>query len=964
MSTLRNLVRLPEEVFDAFLAEDYDGIQHTVLVNLARGSSSAAMATIMVDQTAKLELGAPVKVKTVGGQVYVVSFGGRSDRLCDNFDRLSDEIISDHSLYPVVLAFTHGVTPGGSSHSMNIPLGNAGELILVIATMGFGGPTGFPGWGSGFISLGSANVGTVPDARGIFAYKIADGAEGSTLVVTGPPASNTSYHVYRIGSFSGIPSVVSSGTNFNANPDPPSLSIGSQPDNNLWIAACHWHNQNGHNTGYPAGYTNASTDQGIGNVSATSTARKFTSAVSENPGVFSLDFAPWTTASTIGIQGGLLGNTEDVVEVWDGGPMTWLAATGQNGAKYGIDTDGAYIGGVVNADAFLDTGSFLVDKPFSLYVHYKTNIPYPTGVSVPMRIWLEGYEGPDIEASDYSGIGVSVSFKTGGVDLDLYAYTLDGTSSINPVVTVSQAVNEWRWIAIDVVPGESVAVRTWKDTEVEPDDAVLGLNEDDDNAYIPQSYWGLKLSQQSAVFNIGNANNKVWFSTICMGGPEGSDDVLVGSGICVPIPFDAFDRTVATGLGATQGFTYGYSTGAGYVVPSVDGSQAVAVFTAINSLWYTYFDFSTGGLPEALKQDSFTFTTRFTQTTSVPVADSDYIRFLWYDTAYNELLRVGIFASAINAELRLSTHSQSGIKTIPAGVVANAPYLFKMEFKRGDHVSIKLWKEGDVEPDWQLTIPDTDNTRISGSYLWDWSQQMGTPSARTRLWDYITIDYDPNCVDEFEDFNRSLTGSWGKASPSGRDWKYFDMGTGASPSGIDGTAAFATGNASFAQYASGYIDGDGPWSGDFVMTARVWLSSLSAPSYYNGFEWWIYCNPGGQGRVVCRPIGVTGNTYVEYFVRDTNGNTVVSVTPAVTWLPNTWYMLKLDSQHGVKWWKDGDPEPSTYLAGTQIAIPPFPRNVDSFQTIVAADRNNTARLDYINFIGAGNCNDGSPCEQT
>jgi len=73
------------------------------------------------------------------------------------------------------------------------------------------------------------------------------------------------------------------------------------------MAFAQWVNPAATATGYPAGYTDTATDQaGIGALaSAIASARKQTTAASENPGVFTLTgVGPWQDASTVAIAGG------------------------------------------------------------------------------------------------------------------------------------------------------------------------------------------------------------------------------------------------------------------------------------------------------------------------------------------------------------------------------------------------------------------------------------------------------------------------------------------------------------------------------------------------------------------------------------------------------------------------------------------------------------------------------------
>jgi hypothetical protein len=205
--------------------------------------------------------------------------------------------------FPVVEAFSHGETAGGStSHVMTLPTGiQAGDyLIAITCTKNNGGTTSnFP---TGWVNIAATDVGGVDGTARVW-YKIADGTEGSTVTATG---SNTwvAYHIYRLSSAAGTPVAASTGTGFFTNPNPPNLVSGFGAVDTLWLAADFWNNGSATQTAYPSTYTNGSFDQSGSNPPAVGSARKQTTAASEDPGAFTLTVGPWAVAMTIGIKGG------------------------------------------------------------------------------------------------------------------------------------------------------------------------------------------------------------------------------------------------------------------------------------------------------------------------------------------------------------------------------------------------------------------------------------------------------------------------------------------------------------------------------------------------------------------------------------------------------------------------------------------------------------------------------------
>lgn len=69
----------PKQVKIGYLAEEFDGIAQYILVQLARGSSSSALARISIGGGSSkypLETGAKVSIVFVNGSLEVISLGG------------------------------------------------------------------------------------------------------------------------------------------------------------------------------------------------------------------------------------------------------------------------------------------------------------------------------------------------------------------------------------------------------------------------------------------------------------------------------------------------------------------------------------------------------------------------------------------------------------------------------------------------------------------------------------------------------------------------------------------------------------------------------------------------------------------------------------------------------------------------------------------------------------------------
>jgi hypothetical protein len=204
---------------------------------------------------------------------------------------------------PAVTGFSHGV----SSTALSIPAGAAGELL--IAAIAWSGSAGTPPtWPSGWTLLGSTHaIGAVDAYTGVW-YKVTDGSEGSSVYPTqntgGPP--NVVYHMYRIGSYTGVPAVSAwvdgAGTSGATSSDPPNLTSGFGAVETLWLPVLCWGNSARTVTGYPSGYTDTSSD--LSASPGIASCRKFNIAASEDPGIFTTSAGgSWQAAVTVAVNG-------------------------------------------------------------------------------------------------------------------------------------------------------------------------------------------------------------------------------------------------------------------------------------------------------------------------------------------------------------------------------------------------------------------------------------------------------------------------------------------------------------------------------------------------------------------------------------------------------------------------------------------------------------------------------------
>jgi len=228
--------------------------------------------------------------------------------------------------------------------------------------------------------------------------------------------------------------------------------------------------------------------------------------------------------------------------------------------------------------------------------------------------------------------------------------------------------------------------------------------------------------------------------------------VTVASGTVVVLPpgevmFDSFDRSGA-GLVATtpDGYDWDWGTGAGYAEGYTNGAEFVVNITAANRLLYGYFDASTNGVPAPLKQNEFSFLTRFKQDVIVSGA-SDYVRFLWYGPGYENQVWVGLqlqkswYPGYDMVAILYLRNEYSGRVPFPFGdIEANEWYLLRVDVKAGEYGRLKFWKESSGEPDeWLIDLVDgVPATDVSGCILWDWSNELqSNGQTLNRTYDYL-----------------------------------------------------------------------------------------------------------------------------------------------------------------------------------------------------------------------------------
>lgn len=203
--------------------------------------------------------------------------------------------------------------------------------------------------------------------------------------------------------------------------------------------------------------------------------------------------------------------------------------------------------------------------------------------------------------------------------------------------------------------------------------------------------------------------------------------------------WDPFSREQVGTLGdAPSGDTYQISTDLGFVIPSVDGSEAVIPFTTTNRLAYFYFDATVAPLPDVMKLNSFIFRAKFKQNQIFAFPPSDFISFNWYKPGLGLGLSFGGFVTNASgvSDMRVDTQLNGSHITIPR-YEPDTWYIWELDYARNDHVKASVYKEDDGPPASPMVNFIPEDFDLSSSPLWDWSQELSSGKVLERRWDYL-----------------------------------------------------------------------------------------------------------------------------------------------------------------------------------------------------------------------------------
>lgn len=234
--------------------------------------------------------------------------------------------------FPVVESLTPTLFGSNTTaHQVAMPATvNAGELLLTFFTNDGSATVTNPG--GGWASLGTAVNGT--NVRASVYGKIADGTEGGTTVNFVTSATeHAAAQVYRISGWGGDARDVQVSTTANGAstaPNAPSLDPGWGTGEVLWLTYA------GYSSGatvssYPANFTNGtlsrSATSGTTATAEVATARRETTAASEDAGAFALTASSAWVAMTVAIRSAAIPRFKTVI-------FTTVAGTPANSPRW------------------------------------------------------------------------------------------------------------------------------------------------------------------------------------------------------------------------------------------------------------------------------------------------------------------------------------------------------------------------------------------------------------------------------------------------------------------------------------------------------------------------------------------------------------------------------------------------------------------------------------------------------
>ncbi len=245
-----------------------------------------------------------LRVSKIGGVTEIVSAGQyrcgiNPIRVVKRGFLVSYSDVSS-SRTPVVAAENGGrQNSNTTTHIINLPTGiSAGNLLLVLFSVDNNPAVTWP---AGWTTLYNTSNGDRYQLR----YRIANGAEGSSITLTTSSSERSAHTSFRItGHDSAKAPEIAFTSGSGRNPDPPELFPSWGGDDTLWFAVAHGQRADRLVTKYPQDYVNGRNDAGGTDNNGTwvASARQGLNDVSENPASFTAQNVVSWVAATLAIK--------------------------------------------------------------------------------------------------------------------------------------------------------------------------------------------------------------------------------------------------------------------------------------------------------------------------------------------------------------------------------------------------------------------------------------------------------------------------------------------------------------------------------------------------------------------------------------------------------------------------------------------------------------------------------------
>jgi hypothetical protein len=178
------------------------------------------------------------------------------------------------------------------------------------------------------------------------------------------------------------------------------------------------------------------------------------------------------------------------MEIWEDGPQSsmWKWLSDCTAGSFGVDIDGAYYtadGGSTGIASVGEAQSVVVDTPARFYYRCKAGAS-----GAVLDLWLASQADLDMQGDGGTAPALHTKLLFGS-GYRFYDSLQAVTTTFTDFVPLD---GHLYWVSLDFAPGDHVSIRIWEgEWEDEPEDALMSLDREDDEYYIPDSIDDIKL---------------------------------------------------------------------------------------------------------------------------------------------------------------------------------------------------------------------------------------------------------------------------------------------------------------------------------------------------------------------------------------------------------------------------------------------------------------------------------------